>query len=698
MNEYRAMLTFEPNEPFDINEVIRFCNKYPNQKLLIQVENTKGITSNEISKLPLNVSIRIAGANNEQRLENYKDVKYVSGETCEEMHFKSVIYTRNETIKILEEIEKMEKGINKNWDDLYKLIYIYDKLKSGILYDPKHEKKSSREIRSLRGLITKQTVCAGYSIILKEMLDRQGITCHYVQGKIKSGGGHAWNVVSIDGKLYPIDLTWDNNNFGKGQMKTYDYLAQNIDKFNEDHIPNSKEPFKDYQHRLSTIDINLIKKIDNQFRREKDFQSTTYYGDRLDGTEYLVSQVGNLNIDGINYYRYVYADKISNGQYGKPIILYSTTNISYLINAKKFGRPIPDGLEYAIDNILFSEANINDSIKKGTFYIGNVSKQNKDNKKEWVTDFSQISKPDNIMNLFRYQTRIFTRSDGTTFIAQQMNEYGVKIKGYYLNNYDIFEIVRENGKNIVKRNMIFSERHILSDSRKEIADKFLSRSNIDSVMKKSGGYIGYYDANGNHIYNPDLISYFSIPTKKEENLSINKPEFKLPTFEKLKELALKYDILQDDKGILQVREIDSGKIINDNSIKDNIVLANIWLMAAGLKWQSGEKRPGQIYAFNDMAEKLYYMMCKQFIEDAKTIGKIDTVKLFNECESIGYSRAEEIVTNIFRSPYQTDLINKIFLLVSKTTTQATSKPETLYTLSYASNLAYNPKYKSSAKR
>lgn len=35
------------------------------------------------------------------------------------------------------------------------------------MYDPKHEQKLSSETRSLRGLITKNTVCAGYAMILK---------------------------------------------------------------------------------------------------------------------------------------------------------------------------------------------------------------------------------------------------------------------------------------------------------------------------------------------------------------------------------------------------------------------------------------------------------------------------------------------------------------------------------------------------
>ena len=86
--------------------------------------------------------------------------------------------------------------------------------------------------------------------------------------------GHAWNIVTINGKHYPIDLTWDNTNFRAGQSKTYEFLGQDVKKFKASHIPGNDEPCKDYQ--LSEINPKIIHKISRRFAIEKEYQSTTY--------------------------------------------------------------------------------------------------------------------------------------------------------------------------------------------------------------------------------------------------------------------------------------------------------------------------------------------------------------------------------------------------------------------------------------
>ena len=187
----------------------------------------------------------------------------------------------------MDEIERIESGMNKNWSDIQKLIYIYDRLKTGIMYDPKFEQKLSNEIRSLRGLITKQTVCAGYSLILKEFMDRNNIECEFARGGTKKGKtyGHAWNIVTIDGKKYPIDLTWDNTIFRSGKSNSFDWLGQDISLFSDCHHPAPEEKTQDYEHTLSQIDPQILKQLYSQMGigRSRDYKSTTYYGIRKDG-------------------------------------------------------------------------------------------------------------------------------------------------------------------------------------------------------------------------------------------------------------------------------------------------------------------------------------------------------------------------------------------------------------------------------
>lgn len=132
---YQYKITFKLNKQFDINYIKNVCNQYPHSKILVEVQNTRGITSSMIRQLGSNVVIRIAGGYDEERISRYKGHTF-GDESTEDYYYNSVIYTKNETIKILEEIEKIESGINKNWSSLQKLVYIYDRLETGIMYDP----------------------------------------------------------------------------------------------------------------------------------------------------------------------------------------------------------------------------------------------------------------------------------------------------------------------------------------------------------------------------------------------------------------------------------------------------------------------------------------------------------------------------------------------------------------------------------
>ena len=66
--------------------------------------------------------------------------------------------------------------------------------------------------------------------------------------------------MEIDGKLYPFDLTWENTEYRKGNNTSFDYFGQNIEKFNQCHIPYKDEKMYGYQNHLSTFNINDIKR------------------------------------------------------------------------------------------------------------------------------------------------------------------------------------------------------------------------------------------------------------------------------------------------------------------------------------------------------------------------------------------------------------------------------------------------------
>lgn len=60
-------------------------------------------------------------------------------------------------------------------------------------------------------LVKGETACYGYAQLYLRVMDRLGIPCQIVIcDDTGDGVGHAWNVVSIDGNWYHLDLTWDD--------------------------------------------------------------------------------------------------------------------------------------------------------------------------------------------------------------------------------------------------------------------------------------------------------------------------------------------------------------------------------------------------------------------------------------------------------------------------------------------------------
>jgi len=368
----------------DINEIKYSYSKKGNKKLLVQVPNTKRISISDLKQLPNDVLIRVEGPFTEDREKAYEGCSYRSGLLINEENFNQAIYTKDEMIKIIEKIEEIEVGINPYWDEVTKAYYVYDYLKKQIMYDPNYKKieNDSSKIRSLKGLIRDKTVCAGYAVIYKEILNRLGIKCAYIQGYVphnNSRDGHAWNVIKLnDGRLIPIDVTWENTNLRRGNYNSIDYFGQNIDIFEKSHIPGKQEGFKG---TFSSINKNDLMNIRKMITREQKYTQTTYELNRSDNSSFVISLIG---VDKSNkFYRYYCMERNNNGTLSKPKLYVSEENFFEYINTIQFyqGNPNPTPEEtekynrvkkrlHYFKNMLMSKINTEDSSKKDTMYIG----------------------------------------------------------------------------------------------------------------------------------------------------------------------------------------------------------------------------------------------------------------------------------------------------------------------------------------
>lgn len=115
-------------------------------------------------------------------------------------------YTRSSIPRRRQEMEQAADailvGMNDSWSDVQKALYLHDKLAVNTEYDIDNEIRSAYEV-----LVNKNGLCVAYSMAYKYLLNRAGIGCICV---LSTEMGHSWNMVSIDGSWYHVDVTWDD--------------------------------------------------------------------------------------------------------------------------------------------------------------------------------------------------------------------------------------------------------------------------------------------------------------------------------------------------------------------------------------------------------------------------------------------------------------------------------------------------------
>lgn len=647
----------------DIKIINSKINTYPDKTFIIEIPNTRGISSDFLKRLSPRVAIRVEGGYSDEYINR---IFSASSQGLE--YKKAFTYSRNELINIIGEMEKIESGINPFWDEATKTIYIYDKIRNSIMYDAnaKEENKTSRDIRSLRGLSSKKTVCAGFAIIFKEMLNRQGIKCRYV-----SGGKHAWNIVMIDNKLYPFDLTWDNNRYTHGVFNSYSFLGQDPESFNKRHITNKNDPSYGLEKNFSELDSNMIRRVLFSLNTNRDFDNILKIK-RDDGSKFFLAQIGSCEIDNVMYYRYYFLE-YNNGKVGRPMLLYSSTNVQGVIDAEKFKRSVPKGAKHAIANVLFSRENINDSMSKNTNYIGNVVKKKEGNTPTFVTSPSEIKKKEELCKQFSYNSKLFMRNDGSFFLAERVQN-GPKFNGKDIFCYDILEFTSFAGKGLLRKNRIYSDEDIFKDGRDIIPNDLLSRARLDRKVRETGGYVGYCDERGYRTSRLDVAN--RIKYLMETNPSGNKDNYTkvdIPSFEEARELVKKYRFSSTLYDIFPAKDfklfsVDTGEEVkNINPVTEKkAIYANIWLRAAGAKVYPHPKDPvpGFSYAFCEDVKIIYDEFVKACDNSVARHYYVDSTEVFKtlyehpECSLYKYNN--KIAAEMFLNSEYADFINRLF--------------------------------------
>ena len=233
----------------DVNKLNVISKKNPN--LIVELKNTKGQNKEIIQKLNPNIKVSIIGGLNYHKKKKFDSYTYIE----------RTMYTPNEVYQIINQFEKLERGINASWTNTEKALYIYKTLAESMHYSDSNESqyKNGRDIvRTLNSIVSRNAVCSGFALIYKEAMDRQGIPCLYQNQESL----HSWNVLELDGKVYAIDLTWDCNRAHRKQNVVCDYKHFGLEPDFYKHPRHSlKDEQEETEYPLSTFSIQELTKL-----------------------------------------------------------------------------------------------------------------------------------------------------------------------------------------------------------------------------------------------------------------------------------------------------------------------------------------------------------------------------------------------------------------------------------------------------
>ena len=151
-----------------------------------------------------------------------------------------------------------------------------------------------------------------------------------------------------------------------------------------------------------------------------------------------------------------------------------------------------------------------------------------------------------------------------------------------------------------------------------------------------------------------------VSDKGNTPVSSNKGKIlKFPTFDEIRELAIKYSFKFDQqKKEFIVIDNKTGAVINDQELSQNAFFANVWLSSAGVKYLQNEIKPGMAYAFNEGARATYEYFVKASTYSVEKTGDLSSLFLFKNASKLDYSHSEEIIVKLFGQDYQSDFLDR----------------------------------------
>jgi len=171
----------------------------------------------------------------------------------------------------------------KLFTDIEKELFLHDYCLNNFTYN--WAENPDMESYTIIGLLNKKTaVCQGIALFVKLVFDYVGIQSLVVNGEVSDPVNnktekHAWNIVSIEGNFYHLDVTWDMTH--KQKHNRYDYFNLCDREIKRDHkvvhefqkqIPCCIAADKDYysiNNMVATSYIELEDCLLSQLKHDK---------------------------------------------------------------------------------------------------------------------------------------------------------------------------------------------------------------------------------------------------------------------------------------------------------------------------------------------------------------------------------------------------------------------------------------------
>lgn len=121
--------------------------------------------------------------------------------------------------------------VKPEMSDLEKAIVLHDYLAVNCEYDKENLDKGQVPDASYTAygtLVNRVSVCQGYALAYKYLLNQVGIECLMVTSKSMN---HAWNLIQLNGKYYQVDVTWDDPTWDLIGRARHEYMFRSDTAF-----------------------------------------------------------------------------------------------------------------------------------------------------------------------------------------------------------------------------------------------------------------------------------------------------------------------------------------------------------------------------------------------------------------------------------------------------------------------------------